>query len=194
MLGKVFSVTAIISVVSALLLGNVENVSTALAEGVTDAVKISLSLMGTMCFWNGIMKVFDQSGVTAGLTKLTRPVFRLVYSKKTLESPAGGDICASFVSNFLGLGNAALPLGLKAMKSIKQAHGNKISPDMITFAVVNTAPFQLIPTTLIALRSAHGSVNPFDILVPMWIVSGLTVAFAVMLCKILSHFAFRGEE
>ena len=196
MLGRVFSVMVIISVICATLTGNMQNISSELVNGAKDAVTLSLSLMGMMCFWNGIMKVFDAVGVTQKLTVAVKPVMMLIYSPHVLTGQTLSDICASFTANFLGLGNAALPLGIKAVKSIKKSSDSLESlvksdktsadADMIMFAVLNTVPFQLVPSTLIALRTAYGSENPFDILVPVWVCSLLTICFAVILCKLLA--------
>ena len=151
--------------------------------------------MGTMCFWNGIMKVFDAVSATKVFSKLLKPLLRLIYSEKVLETDACGCICASMAANFFGLGNAALPLGIKAMKSIeKSENSTRAGKDMIMFAVLNTVPFQLVPTALIALRTAHGSKAPFDIILPVWICSAITICFAVFLCKMLSKIADITED
>lgn len=194
MLGKVFSCMTVISFVCAAATGNMQRMSMALASGVGEGVTLCLSLMGTMCFWNGIMKVFDASGATAVFSRLLRPLLGLIYSKKILESDACECISASMAANFFGLGNAALPLGIKAVKSIARCESSaRAGNDMIMFAVLNTVPFQLVPTTLIALRTAHGSKAPFDVILPIWICSAVTVCFAVILCKILGRFANAAE-
>lgn len=190
MLGKVFSCMTVISFICAAATGNMQRMSMALASGVGEGVTLCLALMGTMCFWNGIMKVFDAVGATKVFSKLLKPLLRLIYSEKVLENDACGCICASMAANFFGLGNAALPLGIKAMKSIeKSENSTRAGKDMIMFAVLNTVPFQFVPTTLIALRTAHGSKAPFDIILPVWICSAITICFAVFLCKMLSKIA-----
>ena len=199
MLGKVFSALVVLSFVCGAYTGNMSNVSAALVAGVTDAVKISFSLLGMMCFFYCIMKVYDASDVTAVITRAVKPVLKLIYSKQTVEDKdALDDIAASFAANFLGLGNAALPLGIRAVKQINRRYANgEAGSDALMFAVLNTVPFQLVPSTLIALRNAYGSKSPFEIILPVWICSFLTITAAVILCKLLSAFSYgrrRGRE
>ena len=193
MLGKVFSALVILSFVCGAYTGNMTNVSSALVGGVTDAVKISFSLLGMMCFWNGIMKVFDASGITSVITRAVKPILKLIYSKQTVDDKdALDDISASFAANFLGLGNAALPLGIRAVKQINRRYTKgEAGSDALMFAVLNTVPFQLVPSTLIALRSAYGSNSPFEIILPVWMCSFFTITAAVILCKLLSAFSYR---
>ena len=184
MLGKIFSVMIIISVLCGITQNNMEQVNAAMIEGIADAVKISFSLLGMMCFWCGIMRVLDKSGVTAFVLKLIKPVLKLIYKTDT----AFDEISASFGANLLGLGNAALPAGIRAMKKMKCNDSDAAAgDDMIMFSVLNTVPLQLVPTTLIALRSMHGSISPFEIVLPVWLCSVLTTIFAVLVCK---SFAF----
>jgi len=187
MLGKVFSVMSLISIVFALFTGNMTRVSSSIIIGVSDAVDISISLLGMMCLWNGIMRVFDKSGVTKLLTKLIKPLIKLIVPKKSCTDEVVDSMGASIAANFLGLGSAALPLGIRTMKSLSGGENSDIASDeMIMFAVLCTAPFQLIPSTLIALRTTHKSASPFEIITPIWICSIVTIAFCIVLCKLLS--------
>ncbi len=190
MLGIIFSVLVVTAFVSAGASGNMSEVSAVLIEGANEAVNLSVSMLGVMCLWSGIIRVFDKAGITKLITRMISPLIRFIYPKTYKNRNAVNDIAADFSANLLGLGNAALPLGIKAMN--KMRNDGLIKPDtandeMIMFAVINTAPFQLIPATLIALRNAHSSNNPSEIMLPIWICSLLTTAFAVIICKILSR-------
>ena len=157
------------------------------ASSLTDAVSLCISLVGMMCFWSGFMNVLKDSGVLNKLSRLLKPLMLLIYDKRTLDEETLDSLTASVSANFLGLGNAALPLGVKAVKNF-QKHSEKgvASDNTVMFAVLNTVPFQLIPSTLIALRNKHGSVNPFDVVPAIWICSLLINIFAVIICKVFS--------
>ena len=134
------------------------------------------------------MRVLDCAGVTDFFARITKPFFRLIYSQYAIENSLGF-ISASFAANFLGLGSAALPLGIQTMKSLYK-NSCKVTAlcDCATFAALSTVPFQLIPSTLIALRSAHGSNNPFSIIIPIWICSAITITFTITMSKICTYF------
>lgn len=140
------------------------------------------------------MRVLDKAGATAFFARLTKPFFRLIYSKEALDNSLNC-ISASFAANFLGLGSAALPLGIQTMKSLSENKNKVLTKcDMATFASLSTVPLQLIPSTLIALRHAHGSEKPFEIIVPVWVCSLITVIFTIVLCRILTYFNLKKER
>lgn len=185
-IGKVFSYIVVFSIGYSVISGNFESVSMALVTGAQDGVNLSISLLGTMCIWSGIMRVFDACGLTREISKLIKPILRLIYSKETVNSKAGECICSSIAANFFGLGNAALPLGIRAVKEIKKSGSENAKFDIINFCILNTVPFQLLPTTLIALLTKYNCKNPYDILLPIWICSAVTIIFAIILCKVMS--------
>lgn len=186
MIGKVFAVIVIFSVLCSVFTGSTSLLSDAIIIAVSDAVDVCISMMGVMCLWSGIMSVFEKAGVTKVLSKILKPVMRFVYSKKALENDSLESISTCFAANFLGLGNAALPFGINAVKKLNYNNSSVANKDVIMFAVLNTVPFQLVPTTLIALRKNYNSANPFDIILPIWVCSGLTIVFAVIVCKIFA--------
>ncbi len=191
MLGKTFSVMVLISVICACFTGNVDELGTALMTATTDAVSIMISLVGMMCFWNGIMNVVEKTSLQKCMLKLLEPVLRVVFSKRIMKNDSSKHICNSFIANMLGLGNAALPLSLRAINSLKADGETRANDDIIMFAVLGTVPFQLVPTTLISLRNNYGSKNSFDIIVPIWICSVTTIILAVVICK---FFAWVGRK
>ena len=189
MLGKIFAVLVLASVICAGATGCMTEVCAAALEGAGEAVSLSISLLGVMCLWSGVIRTLDKAGATRVLTKLLLPLLSFIYSPKVRQGAAFGAIAADYSANFLGLGNAALPLGLRAMDALKKLGlpaPDTASDDMVMFAVASTVPFQLIPTTLGAMRAAHGSASPFEILIPVWICMTATIVFSVFVCKLLA--------
>ena len=186
MLGKVFAVLVISSFLFAGFSGNMAEVCTAAIDGANEAVTLSISLLGVMCLWSGVIRTLDKAGLTRILSKAAPGLLKLIYPKVYKNTEAINNIAADYSANLLGLGNAALPIGIRAMNSLKKnglPQPDTANDDMIMFAVLNTAPFQLMPTTLIALRSTYDSANPFEIILPIWICSAGTTVFGVILCK-----------
>lgn len=185
MLGKVFGALVCAAFLFAGVGGRMNEIGTAGLSGAAEAVTVTLSLCGLMCLWSGVMRVWDKVGVTKALTRLFMPLLKRMYSRRVSEESLQA-IAANYSANLLGLGNAAIPLGLRAMESLKKSTDpdqNSASGDMVMFAALNTAPLQLFPTTLAALRTSHGSVSPFEILLPIWLCIGATFLFGTLLCK-----------
>ena len=200
MISKIFGIIVILSVISSLLTGKIEQVGTAVAEGADSAVRLIISLTGMICLWSGIMRVLKSIGLIEKLAKLISPFLKILlpytYKLKNKNdrdaSSALQSVSANIGANILGIGNAATPLGIDAMKKLndvknknKYCDKNTANGDMIMFAVFNCASLQIIPTTLlIALRSAAGSEAVFEIIPAIWLCSILTTAFAVIITKI----------
>lgn len=183
MIGKVFSVLVSISVVFGLISGRLDAVSEAVISGACDAVELSVSMLGFMCFWSGIINVLNDAGVTKVITKLIKPFLKFVYPEAFKNGVATEEISSNFAANLLGLGNAALPLGLCAAQKLSQLEKTQRA-DLFTFCVMNTVPFQLFPSTLIILRKAAGSQSPDSVVLPIYICSVLTVVFAAVCCRV----------
>ena len=192
MISKIFSVLVTSSFVFALLYGRMDQLGTAIVSGASDAVSLSVFMLGTVCLWKGVINILDHAGATKAISKLSRPVLKLIYPTAFSKNCGGDEICANFAANFLGLGNAALPTGLSAMEKLSRLDdGNR---ELMTFAVLSTVPFQLIPTTLIALRSSAGSSSPYSIIFPIFICSLATVSFAVIICRVCAFFDKRRRK
>ena len=188
-LTKVFSVLVSASFVFALLCGRMAQLGDAIINGASDAVSVSVSMLGMLCLWKGIINVLDGAGVTTLISKLSRPILCRIYPAAFKKGVGTSEISANFAANLLGLGNAALPSGLSAMQNLAQ--DRSLYHDMMTFSVLATCPIQLVPTTLIALRSASGSLAPHAIIAPILVCSLATVCFAVVLCRICAFFDSR---
>ena len=177
------------SLVFGVLTGRIEAVSQAAIEQCGAAVKLSLSLLGTICFWSGIMEIAAVSQFTKILSKLFRPLTKILFRGLDVASEALDAICMNMSANFLGLGNAATPLGITAMQKLQQISSNKTvaSDYMITFVVLNTCSIQLIPTTIAALRLNAGSKSPMEILPAILITSVISVTCALIAAKICNR-------
>ena len=174
------------SLVCSLIRGSGHGLATALLQGAQAGVTLAVSMAGSLCLWTGVGKLLDTAGITDFLSKLLKPgLHRLFPGTKTdpaLARSISGNICA----NFLGLGNAATPMGIQAAKAMKQK--DTATDELCRLVVLNTASIQLIPTSVAAVRSALGCSTPFDILPAVWITSvcsaGLGVAAAWLLGKV----------
>lgn len=181
---KVSGILMAISFLSAALGGRMEAVSEAALAGCSKAVTLTLSLLGLMCLWGGIMGVAKESGLLDRLAKLLSPLLRLVFPDAYRSGKGIREIAAAIVANVLGVGNAATPLAVSAMEALAEGHeGETASDDMVTFTVLGTAFPAFVPTTVIALRAAAGSRNPFDVLPAVWICSVSLSVFAVLLAR-----------
>ncbi len=185
MIGKIFGVLCIVSFGFGIYTGNLDKMGNAVIDSAGSAVELTLSLIGIMCLWNGIMRVAKECGFIDKMARVMSPVLRFLFPDTYNKKNGVGEIAASISANIFGIGNAATPLALKAMEKMQENNRNKTiaTDDMIMFTVLGTASFDFFPTTLIALRKAANSGNPFEIIVPVWICSFLTAAFAVLLVK-----------
>lgn len=187
MLGKCFFVIVAVSLVFSLVTGNVTALAGAAIDGAARAVEIVLSLTGMMCLWCGIMNVFKESGLIEKLSRLLSPLFRLIFPNAFKNGTAKEEITFAVSANLLGIGNAATPFALSAMKKMDdEAKSPYATDDMIMLACLACSPFNILPTTLIALRRAAGSAVPYRIIVPVWICSGVCALLTVILCRLFA--------
>lgn len=165
MMNIIFAAMIIFSVVCGILNGKSAEVSDAAINSCVEAVELFLYLIGGMCMWGGLMKVAEKSHLTDKLAAAFRPFARLIFKNLDLNGKAFHAICLNVTANMLGLGNAATPLGIEAMKALEseeKANGTA-TRNMILFSVLNTASITLLPTTAASLRSKHGSAAPMEI-------------------------------
>ena len=182
MLGKSFGVLVIVSVAFSVFTGNGEALSAGAVDGASRAVTVALSLTGLMCLWSGIMNVLHESGATRRLSKLLSPALSRLFPEAFSTGNAKEEISSAVCANILGVGNAATPLALSAMKKMDSAlSGTRASDDMIMLTLTSVSPLSVLPTTVIALRRSAGCSDPFDVIVPVWICSGATFLFTVLL-------------
>lgn len=167
--------------------GNMSAVSTAAMNGCGQAVQLVISLTGTICLWSGVMGIADRSGLTGALSRAFRPLNRFLFRELDPDGPAVKAISLNMAANLLGLGNAATPLGLAAMKELEKVnrHPGAASQAMVTFVVLNTASLQILPTTTSYLRLAAGSKEPMEILPAVWLASAVSICVGVLMTRLL---------
>ncbi len=173
MLNKIWPIFIILSFSYAIFSGNLEKLNSSIFESTSDAINLSINLLGTMCLWNGIMQIANQTSFVEKLTKLLSPIIKLLFPEMRKNKQIQKEISMNMIANILGLGNAATPLGLKAMKSMQKENLKKdtLTDSMLIFIVLNTASIQIIPTTVIAIRNSLGSTNPTQIVFPVWVAT-----------------------
>lgn len=185
MLNILWPIFIIISIIYAIFSGNIEKLNNNIFESTESAVKLTLTLLGTTCFWSGIMEVASKTRVIEYLSKILRPLIKRLFSG--LNGKSSENIIMNIIANILGLGNAATPLGLKAMNELQKQNDSKeeLSDNMMMLIVLNTASLQIIPTTIIALRSSLGSENPTKIIFPVWISTICAAIVGIIFTRII---------
>lgn len=171
MLNIIWPLFIIISYIYATITGNIENVNIEIFNSVNEAISLSISLLGAMCLWCGIMKIAQSTSIILKFTKLLNPIINWLFPEIKEDKKAKEEIAMNITANVLGIGNAATPLGLKAMETLQKSNKdkNRLSDSMCMLILLNTASLQIIPTTIIAIRVSLGAKNPTEIIVPVWI-------------------------
>ncbi|MCI9542694.1 MAG: spore maturation protein A [Acutalibacter muris] len=177
-----------LSVVCAAVNGRLSELSSAVMDGAGDAVELSIFLLGSMCAWLGFLKIAERAGLTNLLAQGFSPIIDRLFPDYRDDDGIKGKICMNVSANLLGLGNAATPLGLSAMKAMaEKSPGETPSRGMILFVVINTASLQLLPVNMAALRASCGSAAPFGVLPEIWLTSLGALITAVTACKLLER-------
>ena len=173
-----------------LLTGKGGDISATIVNSADNTVKLITSLIGIMCFWCGVMKVAEKSGLTEKLAKIMRPVLKLLFKEASKDEKALGAIVMNLTANMMGLSNAATPFGIKAMEELNRLNksSNSASNDMALFLVLNAACIQFLPTTVISIRAAYNSQNPAIIIIPAIITTGVASVLGVVYCRILQKY------
>ncbi|PIS30502.1 MAG: nucleoside recognition protein [Candidatus Marinimicrobia bacterium CG08_land_8_20_14_0_20_45_22] len=180
----------VISIVVGAINGRLEEVTNAAVTYAASAVDIALGLIGIMTFWLGIMKIAENGGIIKILSRAIRPVAKWLFPDIPSDHPAIGAMLMNIIANWLGLGNAATPLGLKAMDELQSLNPEKdtATNSMVTFLALNTASICLIPMTVIAVRAKLGSANPFEIISTTVVASTCATIAGVTAAKLLQRF------
>lgn len=187
MLNIIWPIFIIISYIYAISVGKVPEINNSIFESCKSAVDLSITFLGTMCLWTGIMQIAKKTTLITKLTNLLKPIMKILFPDINKDDPAYQEISMNMVANILGLGNAATPLGLKAMKTMQETNKHKdiLTNSMAMFIIINTASIQIIPTTVIAIRSSLGSNNPTAIIIPVWIATICAAIAGIISAKIL---------
>lgn len=186
----------VIGILVGIVTGNIEAVSTAAIEWAETAVELSLGLIGVMSLWLGLMKIAEEAGIVRGMGLLMKPIMVRLFPEVPADHPAMGSIVANMAANFFGLGNAATPLGIKAMQELQDLNENKeeASNAMVTFLAINTSSITLISSSIIAYRSAAGAANPADVIAPTIIATTVSTVVAVVASKVLEKLPMYKRE
>ncbi|MDK8639801.1 nucleoside recognition domain-containing protein [Niallia taxi] len=173
MVNIIWVLLTVIGIVFAIFNGTIDEVNKAVFSGAKEAVTICIGLISVLVFWLGMMKIAEQAGLLKKLTNLFRPFVTKLFPEVPKDHPAMGYILSNMIANIFGLGNAATPLGIKAMEELKKLNGgkNNASNSMITFLALNTSSITLIPTTVIAIRINYNAASPTDIVGPTLIAT-----------------------
>jgi len=193
----------LISIIFGAANGRLDEVINAMLNSVQTAVNIAIALIGIMAFWLGMVHIARASGLVEGFSRLISPILKLIFNELPKDSPAFSNIALNFSANALGLSNAATPFGIKAMEDLKEEAYKKgqdeevATNSMCTFLGMNTAGFQLIPASVLAILTASNADNPAQIILPTLIVTSIAFISAIIISKILAPFfsangGFRG--
>lgn len=180
----IFTGIVLVSVIFAALLGNGSALSAAVTQGAQAGITLAISLAGSICLWTGVGKLMEAAGLTTKLSQLLRPLLQRIFPSTRTNASLAGALSGNICANFLGLGNAATPMGIQAVRLMQNPNRPGVaSHEMCRLIVLNTASIQLIPANVAAVRASLGCATPFDILPAVWVTSlcsaalGLAAAF-----------------
>ena len=177
-----------LSILAAALLGNISALAAAVPKGAQAGVTLAVSIAGSICLWTGVGRLMEKAGLTGKLSRLLRPLLGRIFPSVKQDSVLENHLSANVCANFLGLGNAATPMGIQAAQRLAKGCNGIANDELCRLIVLNTASIQLIPANVAAVRSSLGCATPFDILPAVWVTSlcsaGLGVAMAWVLGRL----------
>ena len=190
MINYIWFIMIFLGILVSVFTGNGEAMSNTIISSIDSTVTFIISLVGLMCFWCGVMKVAEKSGLTEKLAKLMKPILKVIFKEASKDEKALGAIVMNITANMMGLGNAATPFGIKAMEEMDRLNRDKgrASNDMALFLVLNAACVQLVPSTVISIRAAAGSTNPGVIILPAILSTTIAAVVGVICAKILQRY------
>lgn len=201
MLNAIWAGMIVLGILYGAFTGNLEAVSNAALESAGEAVDLCITMCGIMGLWTGLMKIAQQSGLIAALTRGISPFVSFLFPRIPKNHPARESISTNIVANVLGLGWAATPAGLEAMEELQKLEEDRrlgkaagpvrkrgvASNEMCTFLIVNISSLQLIPVAVIAYRSQYGSVNPTAVVGPGIVATAVSTGAAILFCRIMDR-------
>ena len=187
MLNLLWPIFIILSISYAIFSGNIENVSKSITESTESAVNLTLTLIGITCLWSGLMEIASNTNIIKHLSNMLSPIVKFLFPNIKEEQKGFKCIIMNIIANILGLGNAATPLGLQAMNELQKENyeKDKLSDNMMMLIVLNKAYLQIIPTTVIAIRTTLGSDNPTKIIFPVWISTICAAIVGISITKLI---------
>ena len=191
----IFYFLIVFSIIIGAINGRLQEVINAVMFGAELSVKVAFSLIGIMAFWLGIMKIAEKSGLVQLIAKAIKPITKKLFNELDEDSPAIGDIAMNFTANAFGLANAATPFGIRTMENMQEANDKKdtASNSMCLFLAMNTAGFQLIPATVIAILVGIGYKNPTEIIAPTLLVTSIAFVSAIAMAKFAQYISKKKE-
>jgi spore maturation protein A len=183
MVNYIWVIMTLIGIVFGIVNGTLEEINKAIFVGAKEAVTLCIGLISVLVFWLGMMRIAEESGLLEGLAKVFRPIVKRLFPEVPPDHPAMGYILSNMIANMFGLGNAATPLGIKAMEELQELNGGKktASRSMVTFLAINTASITIIPSTVIAIRLNYHSSSPTEIVVPTLIATIISAIGAILI-------------
>lgn len=183
MVNIIWVALAVIGIIFAMFNGTMEEVNEAVFNGAKEAVTLCIGLISVLVFWLGMMKIAEDAGLLHKLSLVFRPLVKKIFPEVPNDHPAMGYILSNMMANLFGLGNAATPLGIKAMEQLKELNGGRTeaSRSMITFLAVNTSSITLIPTTVIAIRMNYHADSPTDIVGPTLLATCISAVGGILI-------------
>ena len=177
----IFTVFLLLSVICSYLTNTLAALPSAVLQGAQSGITLAISMAGVLCLWSGVGKVMERTGITGLLARLLRPLLHLIFPGTKQAQPMAGYLSGNICANFLGLGTAATPMGIQAVKRmVKPDKPHTATDEMCRLVVLNTASIQLIPATVAAVRAGLGCSSPFDILPAVWITSLCSASAGVL--------------
>ncbi|NLJ40075.1 MAG: nucleoside recognition protein [Clostridiales bacterium] len=191
MVNIVWLLMIVVGFLSALFFGRLEGTTQSALDGAKYAVELCIGLLGIYALWLGLMKVAEKSGLVKIISKRMKGIMTALFPGVPAGHPAMGAMAMNIIANMLGLGNAATPFGLKAMHELQNISTNKdvATHDMCMFLIINTSSVQLIPATVVALRSAAGSANPSEIIGTALIATTCSTLAGISAAKLLKKYS-----
>ncbi len=185
MINYIFALFFIIGILYSIFTNNL-TLSTEMLSSSKEAINLILSIMPVICLWLGIMNIAKKSGLLDKIASFLTPILKIIFPEIPKSSPCFSYIGSNIIMNMLGLGNAATPFGLKAIKEMQEINPNKdtASRSMITFLVMNTASVTIMPTTIISLRLLYGSISPESIIPYIIITSSLSCLIGLIIDRL----------
>lgn len=189
MLHYLWSFMILTGMIWAVLHGTVDAATQGLLDAAKDSVTLSLTMLGIMSFWCGIMEVGSRAGLLDWLTGKMDPILNFLFPRLAKNHPARKPLAVNMIANMLGLGWAATPAGLEAMKKLKPEDSDQhtATNEMCVFLILNISSLQLIPINMIAYRSQYGSANPMAVVGPALIATTFSTLVAVVFCKVVDR-------
>jgi spore maturation protein A len=182
----IFTGLLLISILFAAITGRGSELAAAVPEGADAGIKLAISMAGSICLWSGVGNLMERIGATRFLSRILRPVLSRLFPGTVKDPLLAGDLSANICANILGLGNAATPMGIRAVKRMVDPRNPTIATNqMCRLIVLNTASIQLIPVSVAAIRSGLGCQTPFDILPAVWITSFCSATLGVLAAVVL---------